>query len=561
MEWKKQDSASGMGDVVKRNLGIDDISVIEEWFRKEYTLDKVDEVVYRIRRAVENGVPIKIMGDYDTDGITSSTILRLGIERIGGKVSVRLPRRFSEGYGLSQKVIDETESGLLITVDNGITAISQIKAAKEKGLEVIVIDHHLRNDKKELPEADVIIDPNAISDSADFNGYCGAGLAYKVIEKLCPEIADMAMGLAAIGTVADVMKLREENYAIVKKGLGKLVQFKGRTCGTYALLAACEMDKFLDEKNIGFKISPIINAAGRMDDNGPLMVHNLLSMKGNLKACQEMADGLIAFNEQRKDAKITGTEAVLRNIEKNGLKDDYPMIIYEPGISEGIIGLIAGNISEEFHVPCLMFSDSSKDGVLKGSGRTYGDFNLKQMLDSHPQDFIGYGGHSEAAGMSIRKDMLDTLRRDMKEAAAPFRPADKVDCLYYDLEIALDDVVPTFEESRKYAPYGNGNPAPRFLIRNISLEPINGAFFATMGKYQQHIKFYSRGITLVAFDMAERWSQDGMPVNMDVIGELGVNHVRGKAYYQVEIIDYRPAQKKKVVTSLAAALAAQASSY
>lgn len=559
MEWKKVDSALTLEDVVKRNLGIGDIHTIDSWMNKEYIIENIDEVVSRIRRAVKNHIPIKIMGDYDTDGVTSSTILRLGIEKIGGHVTVRLPRRFSEGYGLSMKVIDETESGLLITVDNGIAAISQIKAAKEKGLEVIVIDHHLRNDKNEIPDADVIIDPNALDNSADFNGYCGAGLAYKIVEKLCPELKETVLGLAAIGTVADVMKLREENYVIVKKGLQNLVQFNGRTCGTYALLAACGMDRFLDEKNIGFKISPIINAAGRMEDNGPLKVHRLLSMTGNLKACNEMTEELIDLNEQRKDMKITGTEAVLRNIEENHLRDDYPMIIYESGISEGIIGLVAGNISEEFHVPCLMFSDSNKEGVLKGSGRTYGDFNLKKMLDSHPEDFIGYGGHAEAAGMSIKKDMLNKLRDDMKKAAAPFRPTEVPDYVLYDLEIDINDVVDTFIESRKYAPYGNGNPAPRYLIRSIQLEPMNGAFFATMGKYQQHIKFYSRGITLVAFDMAERWAADGEPKTLDIICELGVNHIQGKTYYQAEIIDYRPIQPKKVVTSFAAALAAQAS--
>lgn len=561
MEWKKMDSASCMEDVVKRNLRIDNISIIGDWMEKEYRLDNVDEVVFRIRRAVKNGIPIKIMGDYDTDGITSSTILRLGIEAIGGHVVVRLPRRFSEGYGLSMKVIDETEKGLLITVDNGIAAIEQIKAAKEKGLEVIVVDHHLRNEKGELPDADVIIDPNAVSGSADFNGYCGAGLAYKIVEKLCPEQKDVAIGLAAIGTIADVMNLREENYAIVRKGLKQLVQFKGRTCGTYALLKACDMDKHLDEKNIGFKISPVMNAAGRMEDNGPLKVHKLLSMKGGMSICQGMTDELIELNEQRKDLKITGSEAVMRNIEENGLSDDYPIIIYEPGISEGIIGLIAGNISEEFHVPCLMFSDSSKEGVLKGSGRTYGDFNLKKMLDSRPEDFLGYGGHAEAAGMSIKKEILEKLRADMKEAAAPFRPDGNPDTAYYDLEIGIDDVIETFKKSREFAPYGNGNPAPRFLIRNIQLEPINGAFFVTMGKYQQHIKFYSRGVTLVAFDMAERWAKDGMPKNLDIICELGVNYVRGNHYYQAEILDFKPAQGKKVMTNFAAALAAQAKSF
>lgn len=230
---------------------------------------------------------ITVIGDYDADGVTGTSILTMGLKEYGfTNVSYRIPRRISEGFGISDSIIDEINEGLIITCDNGIAGLSAIKKAKEKGLSVIVIDHHspvVIDDQTILPDADHIIDPHAIPGSADFNGYCGAGLAYKFICALFDgnkQITQKYLGLAAIGTVADVMQLREENYVLVRNGLKALTIPTLCTKGLQALLSVLNLYKDIKSSDIAYRIGPTINSASRMNDAGATSAVELLTYDG-----------------------------------------------------------------------------------------------------------------------------------------------------------------------------------------------------------------------------------------------------------------------------------------
>lgn len=523
---------------------------------KDPYLTGLNETVDFIKNEISKGTAISIIGDYDCDGITSSTILSLAFTEASGKEPfVRIPRRFSEGYGLSMKIIDEINEGLIVTVDNGIAAIEQVKEAKKKGLKVVVIDHHLpvKNEKGEvvLPDADVILDPHAIPGSS-FSNYCGAGLAYRVAKLLIPNnpLLTPLCALASIGTVADVMPLVGDNRNIVINGMAA-VNSRNITTGLHLLLEELGIE-WVSEGDYGFKLGPVMNAAGRLLDDGPIDVVNVLKTNFDptdmhnaiaLDDLHEQVKTLVKNNEKRRELVRSSMLEADELMKKEVLR--RPIVLYSPNFSEGIIGIIAGQLAEQYQTPAIVFTDTKTEGILKGSGRTYGNVHLKDLLDSVSQYLLGYGGHAGAAGLSVKYEDLYDFKIALNGKLKDVDFGVDTEHLSYDLEIPLSDVASSLKELDKYAPFGEGNPQIRFKVTGFECSPVNGKFSKPMGPHMEHIRFYGKDVSAVGFDLAERYQSDGEPKIMDFVGMLGTNYFKGRAYNQIEVIDYKKKEKEK----------------
>ena len=562
MKWKQTDTSKTIEEVVLRNTGYKDIVTFQNGSKAYYAIKFLREATDMIKEAIKNKVPITIVGDYDVDGISASSILFMAIKSLGGIVKVRLPRRISEGYGLSEKIVDEIDSGLLITVDNGIVAFDPIKKAKEKGLNVILTDHHLLDESGEVPCADIVIDPH-IEGTADFTDYCGAGIAYRLAKCLITneKLLNKLSCFAAIATICDMVPLVEENRLIVKKGLENLVTYGNRTSGLYSLLKCVDMDKIITETDIGFKIGPMINAAGRLYDDGAMKPFEILTYDGPFD--EELGKELMDINDERKEKVQNAMEAIERNIQENCLYGEYPLVIYEPNIPEGIVGILAGKIVEEKNVPTFIFTDSEDPNVYKGSARSARGLHLKDLLDKckseDPSVFAKYGGHAEAAGVSVNASKFNDMICLLQENADEPDEVVENDTIFYDLEISANEVPDVIEQLKQYAPFGEGNPRIIFKINDYSLSPRYSDYYKVMGDSGQHIKLFSVNMNAIGFDMTSKYQDLGEPKQLNLVGTLGTNHYRNIQEFQIEIVDMISNEKKTPKTALAAMLAKRAS--
>ena len=551
--FKQRGSHATIKDVVLNNVGMSEKEFMIP--KSHYHIDYIKEAAQMLDNVGEMGQMITIVGDYDVDGISATSILALVFNHRGWNFKVRLPKRFSEGYGISDAIIDEIDSGLIITVDNGIAAAEVIKKAKEKGLMVIVTDHHLPDASGILPDADIVIDPNAIEGSADFNSYCGAGIAYKLAQEILGENHEMMpklLGLAAIATVADVMPLVGENRFIVKEGLKTIINRKDRTMGLGALVDECKFGSYISAKNIAFKIAPMLNAPGRLEDDGAMVSYHLLTSDSSYADAAIKAATLSDMNEARKKAKDEGIKALEQNLVDNCLFCESPLVFYEPGLLEGLVGILAGQFAEKYQVPCFVFTDSDDPEILKGSGRTYGDVNIKELLDHNAHLIHKYGGHAEAAGVSVKKEMFYEFKDALVcELAGSEIKVD--DTVYYDLVIDASDIAKTLDELEKFAPYGEGNPEIVFYIKNFS---VLGAKYIQEGA---SVRLTGGGANAVCFDMGKKYQEMGEPKVVDLIGTLARNSFMSNVSNQVEVMEIIPiASAPKTATSMAEMLAKMA---
>ncbi|MCM1234491.1 MAG: DHH family phosphoesterase, partial [Ruminococcus flavefaciens] len=409
---------SSVLELVSHNTGMTEEELLDD--RKVYRIDGLAEAKSILTEAMETQKIIYIFGDYDVDGVCSCAIIKTAMASIGygGKTIVRLPRRFSEGYGVSEKALDEFADGqVLVTVDNGIAAMAAIKKAKEKRMQVIVIDHHLppqdKNGNTVLPDADLIIDPKAIPGSADFDGYCGAGLAYRV---MCRMVRDKRtvwkmLCLAAIATIADVMPLTGENRRIVKSGIACMTDINRTTSGLYALLLACECTEHVTEETVSYKLAPCLNAPGRLFDDGASDSYKLLSYDGSLAEARRMAEKQLEWNQTRRSLSKEWTDKAMELAETHALTGRRPIILRVDGTPEGIVGIVAGRVAEHVKCPCVILTQAEgQPGMLKGSARSYGETNLYELLRQGAEFLARFGGHKEAAGLSIMEDDLEAFQ-------------------------------------------------------------------------------------------------------------------------------------------------------
>lgn len=421
---------------------------------------------------VENrGKCAAIASDFDCDGIFSAYILKKGFEICGVQSKIYTPDRVSEGYGLNRRIVDEAladGAGFLITCDNGIAANEEILYAREKGLTVIVTDHH--EVQNEIPAADAVVDPKQEDCPYPFKGLCGAGVAFQLIGALYERSGiplsrrDELLEYVAIATVADVMELQGENRVLVKEGLGRLPGTKN--IGLKALLEVQDLlEKEIKAYHIGFVIGPCFNAAGRIDT--VKKAFELLEEADQGKAL-EIAGELKEINDTRKQMTEEATEAAFENMEKNGNKDAPVYIIFLPDCHESLVGIVAGRLKEAYHHPSIVFT-SVGDGLVKGSGRSIESYHMFHHLMECRDLMVRFGGHKMAAGMTLREADLPELERRLNENSGLCED-DFVPRLNIDVALPIGYISEEFiNDLAVLEPFGTGNQKPVFAEQHFRI--------------------------------------------------------------------------------------------
>ena len=552
---RKKGNCTTVAQVIEKNTGIPAGEFLKD---RDYMIKNLDEG----RKLLVNSIRIQkhvfVMADYDTDGVTSGCIFEMFFRGIAyNNYTIRFPKRFTEGYGIRESVVDEIPDGaLLVTVDNGIAAIAPVAKAKARGLSVLIVDHHEAGNV--LPDADVIIDPHATG-GCTFNGYCGAGLAYKLCSPLVKDDVRMKMlTFAGIGTVADMVPLVYENHKIVREALAGFFKPGAVTAGLGALLKANNIAGYITEEDIGFYISPCINAMSRMEDDGAKGAFECLTYDGkDLDTAEELAKAMKENNDARKALQKEQGSILHKAAQSESGKD--VVVVYAHGLHEGIIGLAAGDLAESYKRPAVVFTDSC--GKLKGSGRSYGGVDLFALLKAS-SSFLGqWGGHKDAAGMSMPPENLEPFRDAMNKAFSD-QGCTIVDDDGYDIDVQTGHLQDFFKECSVYAPYGMGNPPIRIRVPGFRLEFTQRAngYFSYLGKEANHVKFFSRECQAIGFYMAGKYKDAGEPKEMSLYGVMTKDHYvsqrTGKPVVldNLRVLDFEPVEEKKQETGMHADL-------
>lgn len=553
MKWKQRGNTTTVLETVMQLSGMTEQELVSPLPCSPQNIQNLSKAAERIKSAIAAKEPISIMGDYDCDGVTAGSILYFLLRELGATPTVRFPKRMSEGYGLSVKAVDEFQApGLLITVDNGIAANEAIQHAKDRGLDVIILDHHLPGDI--LPPADIIVDPHIEPEKNGYVEYCGAGLSFKLSQLFLKnqDLLKTITALAAIGTIADGVSLTGDNRYIVMHGL-PLLKAHDVCCGLNALTKTAEIYAF-DEGDIGFKIGPMINAAGRMYDDGANIAFQAITAESKF-AAEQACEVLVKCNDERKEKTSEAVERAEQQIADSCLYGMVPLVVYVPDILEGIVGIVTGRIAEKYKTPTFVLTDSDTPGVIKGSGRSYGSINLMDFVDAARPVLVTGGGHAAAAGISCKLNDYSDMVNLMQDAAPDMDLVD-TDTLEYDMKVPANAVASTFLEVAKYAPYGTDCPKPVFLVENIILSPRAGATCKYMGKNAEHVKLHAKGFSAIAFGKSEEYRNMGCPSCLDIVGNISQNVFRYASEYQVEVSDFQAHKQTAVTSSLLNALRA-----
>lgn len=450
-----------------------------------------------ILEKIQDNKKIRIIGDYDIDGINATYILLEGLRALGGNVDVDIPDRMKDGYGLNQHLIDRAygeKVDTIITCDNGIAAKEEIAYGKRLGMTMIVTDHHevpyeeVEGEKKYiLPPADAVIDPKQEACHYPFKGLCGAAVAYKLIETLFHitgkdvEDVDYLMENVAIATVGDVMDLVGENRIFVKQGLEMLKRTKN--LGLKALIECTGVDvDRLSAYHIGFVIGPCLNASGRLDTAKRAL--ELLCAKTKRDA-DVLAGDLKALNDNRKDMTATAVEEAILQIEGSSLCNDQVLVVYLPECHESLAGIVAGRVRERFYKPTFVLT-KAEDGV-KGSGRSIESYHMYEELNKCKSLLTKFGGHKLAAGVSMAEENVDAFRKMLNENAT-LSEDDLTAKVSIDIQMPLAYVSEQLvEELELLEPFGKGNGKPVFVEKNIEI--VKGS---VLGKNKSVMKMQVR---------------------------------------------------------------------
>ena len=505
-----------------------------------------------ISSAIDGGESIRIVGDYDVDGVTSTYVLYEAIKKLGGNVSYDIPHRIRDGYGINERIVmDAYNDGvsLIVTCDNGIAAVEAINKAVEMGMTVVITDHP--EIPPELPNADAIINPHQEGDGYPFKDICGCEVAYKLIQtlyKMREEALDPRayLEIVALATNCDVMPLVDENRIYVKEGLKDLEHTSN--IGLRALIDASELTgKKLTTYHLGFVLGPCLNAAGKLED---AKVALELLLTDDATFAEQRAVELKILNDERKLETEQGTEAAASSVKLEEIEGDIQpvdkvVIEYLPGIHEGVAGVIAGRVRERYGRPTIIFTDTDGDpDILKGSGRSVEVYNMFEKIDEHRDLTVKFGGHPMAAGLSIKRDMLDEFRAKLNEDAG---------LTYRELvpKLMIDVPMPMHYASMKLAeelvtlePFGKQNEKPLFAEADMEILGIRifgnaRKLLSLTVKDKQGRKFTVKSFEVDGFlEDIKRWFKpeecdkmmQGIETGckIDIAYELSINEFRGE---------------------------------
>lgn len=546
-------------DEIKRYIDTDNFC-----FENIENLSGVKEAFSIIKEVINKKKKIFIYGDYDADGVMSTSIMYKGLYGLEADVNYFIPNRVEDGYGLNDKAVEkliDEGAELIITCDNGISAVSQIQLAKNKGVKVIILDHHeppfeeLNGVKNEiLPDADAVVDAKIESCGYKFTQMCAGGLCYRFICGLYKflgrklEFCDELCELAAVATICDVVDLVDENRAIAAKGL-KFINSGSRNLGLKTLIELKEI-KSVNSYSIGFVIGPCINASGRLD-SAKIAVE--LFVTNDIKRAMELAEQLNKFNEERKSITVDCFDRITNNIENSDLKEDKIIVVYDKETHESVAGIIAGRIKERYCRPAIVLTNA-EEGV-KGSGRSVEAYNMFKGLLRVKDIMIKFGGHTMAAGMSLEEHNIEIFRQRLNnECALTFEEMSPV--LRVETILDIEDIsVESAKELNILAPFGKANEKPLFGIKNVIAENIR--FVGSEGNIVSfNIEKNGKRVKAVDFDNYDLWinwlNNNGYNevnyrlarINIDTVFTLDVNEYNGYANPQIVIKDIRMTNKR-----------------
>ena len=519
-------------------------------------LPGVSEAAERVVGAIQAKRRITIYGDYDVDGVTGTSLLWHCLRLAGAEIDYYIPHRLEEGYGLNcqalQQLHEEDPDRLLITVDCGIASVREAELARELGLELIITDHH--HMAEELPDA-VRVHPRLPGSEYPFGDLCGAGVAFKLAWGVCQLLGDGkkasprmrefligAVGLAAIGTVADVVPLTGENRILVRYGLESLI--KRPTPGLTALMkvAGCSDNGTLDAEDIGFGLGPRINAAGRL---GQARLAVELLTTDNAERAKALASYVDELNKQRQSVERKIFKQAKELVKENPeWEEQAALVLSHPDWHAGVIGIVASRVVERFEKPTILIA-MNDEGLGQGSGRSFAGYDLHAGLSAGAEFLAGFGGHSAAAGLKIEADRID----DFREAFCS-HVAENLDVTDKDLEIKVDAEV-TFAdlthravtEISRLGPFGQANRRPVFATTNVELaEPPR-----KMGGGERHLslrlRHYNKVLRAVAFGQAD-WADEIEEAGevISVCFSVNINRYNGYENVELRLIDWQPAK-------------------
>ena len=531
--------------------GIDTQEAAAEFLAQEsslahspFLMKDMDKAVERINEALANGEKIAVFGDYDVDGITATCILTDYLKSRGGDVIHYIPRRIEDGYGLSRDAIEglaRQGTKLLITVDCGITGVEEVDFAASIGLDTVVTDHH--ECKEQLPAACAVVDPHRPDCTYPFPHLAGCGEALKQVLALGGESREEALfsrycALAAIGTIADVMLMSGENRTIVQRGLAALEHTD--FIGLHALLQESGLSgKEISSVQIGFVLSPRINAAGRM--GAADMAADLLLCQDPLRAA-EMARELCALNRERQSVEQEIYCQAEAMIEEMPERLRGALVLADSTWHQGVVGIVASRLSEKYSRPSFMIHLNGDTG--KGSCRSWGGFNLFAALESCSDLLLGFGGHELAAGFTIEAKNIDAFRERMNQYVSAFRGGEKpVSCLDVDVDIRQPGQVTLSELEAMAAlePYGSGNARPVFCLQGATVVHLQNVgqnrhlkLRLSKGSAQFDGIFFSTTVETCGCREGER---------IDAAFYLQINEFRGSRTVQLQMVDMRPSRQ------------------
>jgi len=485
-----------------RNRGIEGEAAIDRYLNgtlddlyDPMLLKDMERAVSILCEAVDTGKKIRIVGDYDIDGVCSTYILLQAFERLGSDVDFEIPDRIKDGYGINESIIEQAHADgveVILTCDNGISAFHQVELAKKYGMTVVITDHHevpLDGEKEKIPPADAVIDPKQADCPYPFPEICGAVVAYKLVQVLYArrgvprmEWLDL-LEFAAIATVGDVMKLQDENRILVKYGLKKMAQTKN--LGLRRLAEKNNLDLgAITAYHIGFVIGPCLNAGGRLKTAKEALA--LLRAQSEQEA-ERLAEELKELNDTRKDMTEQGTEAAKLQVESWYQKDKV-LVVFLPECHESLAGIIAGRIREKYHKPVFVLT-SAEEGV-KGSGRSIEAYSMYEEMNKVKELFARFGGHRQAAGLTLAAEdgfsdaqLADRFRKALN-ANSTLKSEDFEEVVHIDVPLPLKLADRNFlAELEKLEPFGTGNPRPLFARKQISI--LSMAKLGKTGKFRR----------------------------------------------------------------------------
>ena len=528
----------------------------EEDLSDPFLLTDMQKACERIWQAIDNGETIVVFGDYDVDGVTATALLYQHLKGMGATVKCMLPSREGDGYGLSRNAIQSIHDKgyqLIVTVDNGISAVEEAEFAAELGIDLIITDHHLPPET--LPKAVAVVDPRRLDDTSPFKGLCGAGVAFKLCAALdgCPpeEMLDYCGDLAAVGTVADVMPLTGENRTLVKSGLRQL-QNTDRP-GLEALLEEVGLaGRPITAENISYAIAPRINAAGRMDSAVTALQ---LVLCEDPDRAEELAHKLNEINVKRQETELEIFKAAQVLLEQQPERlEDRVLLLWGRDWHPGVIGIVASRLVERTGRPVIVVT-VDEHGECKGSGRSVPGFNLHACIGSCADLLIRYGGHAMAAGLSVREENLPELRRRLNEWAARECPVLHTAPLECDLPIHLDRVtVDSVRRIDALAPFGAENPTPVFLLQSAV---VDGVYPVSEGRHSRlRLRQGNASVYAVWFGMPPEQLPYTMGDVVDAALNLSVYESARGAQLSGRILDLHPAGLGTKLSEQAALVAA-----